>query len=428
MWFHRRHNTDKRSLDVKHAFQALALDEHRNAFSPTLWYLHKLGNVTSEQIQTQKSMVDQQAQKWDNLLQDAITLKGSGRASDEDVNNAARKLNETARALNQETRKLLKLEDDHKHQHHPRTLTQVWFPGYHVNIGGGSDETLKNEGNMEEMSNITFSWMLDQIKPYLSLNEDSLSEEREEREYHISTIVENTVHDESLGSWAQRKVAAIASAFKLKQPPASSVESVDKRRSYGWGTGPLEDSFTAFYYANGSARRRPGNYAPFDKEGNLLGESFEFIHPVVGFREKQIKDYTPIGRGVKFDRRKVVDENGRPGYVYDMGDARNPLPEWRLGGIDSYERLAITGKAAYDYVDELDLYLKTGIKTHRQSVREVGDIDLGIEVPKAGDLQRGGFKLEKSQQRSLQSTGLGTKDMQWRSSEVSYTGETVTAT
>lgn len=406
----------------------MALDEHRNAFSPTLWYLHKLGNVTSEQIQTQKSMVDQQAQKWDNLLQDAITLKGSGRASDEDVNNAARKLNETARALNQETRKLLKLEDDHKHQHHPRTLTQVWFPGYHVNIGGGSDETLKNEGNMEEMSNITFSWMLDQIKPYLSLNEDSLSEEREEREYHISTIVENTVHDESLGSWAQRKVAAIASAFKLKQPPTSSVESVDKRRSYGWGTGPLEDSFTAFYYANGSARRRPGNYAPFDKEGNLLGESFEFIHPVVGFREKQIKDYTPIGRGVKFDRRKVVDENGRPGYVYDMGDARNPLPEWRLGGIDSYERLAITGKAAYDYVDELDLYLKTGIKTHRQSVREVGDIDLGIEVPKAGDLQRGDFKLEKSQQRSLQSTGLGTKDMQWRSSEVSYTGETVTAT
>jgi hypothetical protein len=41
--------------------------------------------------------------------------------------------------------------------------------------------------------------------------------------------------------------------------------------------------------------------------------------------------------------------------------AECPLPEWRLGGVDSYERLAITSKAAYDYVDELDLDLKTGI-------------------------------------------------------------------
>ena len=51
-----------------------------------------------------------------------------------------------------------------------------------------------------------------------------------------------------------------------------------------------------------------------------------------------------------------------------LGDVYKRQPEWRLGGLDSYERLAITGKAAYDYVDELDLYLKTGIKTPRRSV------------------------------------------------------------
>ncbi|KAI2686209.1 hypothetical protein CBS147317_2348 [Penicillium roqueforti] len=381
------------SPNIKHAFQALALDEHRNAFSPTLWYLHKLGNVTSEQIQAQKRIVDQKAKKWNDLLQDAIRIKSSGRASDEDVNNAARKLNEMATALNQETRVLLKLEDDHKHQLHPRTLTQVWFPGYHINIGGGSSETLKDEGDMEEMSNITFSWMLDRIKPHLSLNEETISEEREERERHISTLVENPA-PESLEGWAQRKVAAIASAFKLKHPSTSPVRSVNKRRSYGWGTGPLEDSFTLFYYANGSERRRPGNYDSFDKEGNLLGETFEFVHPVVGFRTEQIKNYTPIGHDVKFSRRKVIDEKGRPGYVYDLGDCRKPLPEWRLGGLDSYERLAITGKAAYDYVDELDLYLQTGIKTPRRSVWGVRDIDLGIEMPEAAGLQQGEFRAE----------------------------------
>ncbi|CAI7656839.1 unnamed protein product [Penicillium glandicola] len=415
--------------NIKHAFQALALDEHRNAFSPTLWYLHRFGNVTSEQIQIQKGMVDQKAQQWDDLLQDAIRLKGSGRASDEDVNNAARKLNNTARALNQETRKLLKLEDDHKHQRNPRTLKQVWFPGYHINIGGGSNETLKNEGDMEEMSNITFSWMLDQIKPYLSLNDESLSEEREEREYHISTIFENKAHDVSLRGWAQRKAAAMASAFKVSS--TAPVKPVAKRRSYGWGTGPMEDSFTAFYYANGSKRRTPGGYDPVDKDGNLLGETFEFIHPVVGFREQQIKDYIPIGRDVTFERRKTVDEQGCPGYVYDLGNARRPLPEWRLGGPDSYERLAITGKAAYDYVDELDQYLKNGIKTTRRSAWKVRDIDLGIKLlkptePEVGSLQ-GDLKLEK-QQGNFQSTGFGTKEMQWRSSEVSYAGDTLTPT
>ncbi|KAJ5978273.1 hypothetical protein N7501_001615 [Penicillium viridicatum] len=429
LWWSERSGWENVGLspNVKHAFQALALDEHRNAFSPTLWYLHRLGNVTSEQIQTQRKMVDQQAQKWDDLLQEAIRLKGSGRASDAEVNNAARKLNQTARALNQETRKLLKLEDDHKHQGNPRTLTQVWFPGYHINIGGGSGETLNDEGDMEEMSNITFSWMLDQIKPYLSLNEESISEEREEMEYHMSTLVEDTVDEVSLGSWAQRKIAAIASAFKLKRSPAFSVKSVDKRRSYGWGTGPLEDSFTPFYYLNGSERRTPGRYDPFDKDGNLLGETFEFIHPVVGFREKQIKDYTPIGRDVKFTRRKAVDEKGRPGYVYDLGDSRKPLPEWRLGGLDSYERLAITGKAAYDYVDELDLYLKTGIKTPRRSVWGIRDINPGIEVLKAGGLRPADFKSERSQQGDLQSTGFGTKEMQLNSSDVSYAGEAVSS-
>ncbi|KAJ5960943.1 uncharacterized protein N7479_008093 [Penicillium vulpinum] len=415
------------SPNVKHAFQALALDEHRNAFSPTLWYLHKFGNVTSEHIKIQKTMVDQKAQQWDDLLQEAIRLKGSGRASDEDVNNAARRLNETARALNKETRRLIKLEDDHKHQHHPRTLRQVWFPGYHVNIGGGSSDTLLNEGDMEEMSNITFSWMLDQIKPYLSINDEYLAEEREEREYHMSTLVENTDRDASLEGWVQRKAAAIASVFK--HPSTTPAKPIEKRRSYGWGTGPLKDSFTPFYYANGSKRRTPGGYDAFDKDGNLLGETFEYIHPVVGFREKQIKDYTPIGPDVKFARRKAVDEEGCPCYVYDLGHTRKPLPEWRLGGLESYERLAIAGKDAYDYVNELDLYLKTGVKTPRRSVWGVRDIDLGIEQAKntktKATVQKGDFKSEKSQLENFQFTGFGTKEMQMRSSEISYVGEPV---
>ncbi|KAJ5582992.1 hypothetical protein N7535_001612 [Penicillium sp. DV-2018c] len=383
------------SPNVKHAFQALALDEHRNAFSPTLWYLHNFEHVTPEEIEAQNNRVTAMEQKWDDLLQEAIRLKDSGKSSDEDVNSAARRLNETVRALNHEKRELIKLEDGYKHQHHPRTLRQVWFPGYHINIGGGSNDTIKNEGNMEEMSNITFSWMLDQIKPYLSLNEQYLAEERQRREYYISTIVDDTAADKTWLAWAQSKISEITSAFR--DSPTAPAEPDKKHRSYGWGTGPLKDSFTPFYYLNGSRKRTPGGYDPFDENGKKLGETFEFIHPVVGFRKKQIKGYPPIGHDVKFERRKTADEKGCPGYVYDVGSSRRPLPEWRLGGPGSYERLAITGKAAYDYVDELDLYLGSEIKTPRRSVWGVQDIDLGIKVPKpagagAEDFHQGGFK------------------------------------
>jgi len=386
-------DANKRTLDVKHAFQALGLDEHRNAFSPTLWYLPKFGNVTSEQIEAQKGAVEKKAQEWEEILQNAIKLKESGKASDKEINGAARLLNRTARSLNGESRRLVKLEDDRKHQIHPRTLRQVWFPGYHINIGGGADDTLNNEGDMEEMSSITFSWMLDQIKPHLSLNEEYLGKERADMEFHISTLKESPLLNESWGKRAQR----IASVFK--NPSTVTAKLADKQRSYGWGTGELKDSFTPFYYLNGSKKRTPGSYDPLDKEGQPLGDTFEFVHPVVGFREKQIPEYTPLGHGVKFNRRKTVDEKGRPCVVYDLDNARKPLPEWPLGGLDSYERLAITGKAAYDYVDELDVYLKTGVKTPRRSVWGIRDIDLGIELPKAtppnpGNSKQDGFEAK----------------------------------
>jgi hypothetical protein len=411
-------DTDERTPDVRHAFQALGLDEHRNAFTPTLWYLPKFGNVTSEQIEAQKSAVEKKAQEWEELLQNAIKLKESRKASDEDINGAARHLNMTARALNEESRKLTKLEDDRRHQVHPRTLRQVWFPGYHINIGGGSDDTLHNEGDMEEMSSITFAWMLDQIKPYLSLNEEYLGKERADMEFHISTLVEKPQLRESLLVQAQRTAAV------FKRSSLATVESGDKQRSYGWGTGVLKDSFTPFYYLNGSKKRTPGSYDPLDKDGQPLGDTFEYVHPVVGFREKQLPEYTPIGHGVKFNRRKIVDEKGRPSVVYDLGNARKPLPEWPLGGLDSYERLAITGKAAYDYVDELDVYLRTGIKTPRRSVWGIPDIDIGVEsakvaTPNPPDVGQDGFEAEVIQEE-FESKGFESKGVKWSTSEVSY--------
>ena len=66
---------------VEHAYHALALDERRKAFTPTLWYID-----------------------------------------------------------NEEVKEGGKLPE----------LRQVWFPGFHINIGGGSDDGLKEmKGDLE---------------------------------------------------------------------------------------------------------------------------------------------------------------------------------------------------------------------------------------------------------------------------------------
>ncbi|KAJ5329876.1 hypothetical protein N7452_010266 [Penicillium brevicompactum] len=399
------------SANIKHAYHALALDEHRNSFSPTLWYLPRFGNVSAEQVEDQRKVVGKKAQEYQDILADAIKLKRSGKGSDEDINSAARHLNRTARDLNKEGRKFVKMEDDWKHQDHPRTLKQVWFPGYHVNIGGGSDDSLRNEGDMEEMSSITFAWMLDQIKPHLSLDEEYLVKERTDMEFWISTLGENDQQNE--GSWPQRTLAALKTPFQ-------KAEKIIKERTYGWGTGLLEDSFTPFFYLNGSKRRTPG-YNLRDKDGQLLGDTCEFVHPVVGFRKQQIPSYSPLGRGIKYNRRKAVNEDGSPSIMYDLGDARKELPEWRLGGLDSYERLFIASKAAYDYIDELDLYLQTGVKTPRRSVWGVRDIDLGIELPtinssNARQSAENGTKSDAKQEES-QSKDLGDQRAEWAVAE-----------
>lgn len=50
------------------------------------------------------------------------------------------------RTYNDLRRHLIVMEESQKQQ---SELLQVWFPGVHINIGGGSDGTLKNEGDME---------------------------------------------------------------------------------------------------------------------------------------------------------------------------------------------------------------------------------------------------------------------------------------
>ncbi|KAJ5388226.1 hypothetical protein N7509_010767 [Penicillium cosmopolitanum] len=369
------------SPNIKNAFQALALDEHRNAFSPAVWYLSNK-TATLEEVEARKQEETLAEKKYWKLLKQAKDLKACGKATDKDVNDAAHEVNQAARAWNKASRRRVKFQN--RLELHP-TLKQVWFPGYHINVGGGSSETLANKGDMEEMSNIVFSWMLDQVDEFLSVDEGFIIDEQNDREqkfFQLNQILENydariTIQKtESWGYWAWRHAKSTVSAIAHPLTPTNEP-AYKKRRVYGWGVGEMEDSFTPMYWANGSKKRTPGAY-DIAENGKPLGDTFEFIHPVVNFRVEQFKKmnqkdskhpiYKPIDSSpnMTYSRREMVDAQGNPFFEYDIGFSKRPLPEWKLGGLDSYERLAISGDEAYNYVDDLDDRLKTGVRTVRR--------------------------------------------------------------
>lgn len=115
-----------RPTDIKHAFHALALDEHRGPFTPTLWHM-----PLEEEKHTDKPEASRDAlwsQWWD--------VQHNPKASENEKTAAWGALVDAEMYLQLQGAK--------------SELLQVWFPGMHINIGGGSDDLLKNrKGDFE---------------------------------------------------------------------------------------------------------------------------------------------------------------------------------------------------------------------------------------------------------------------------------------
>ncbi|KAI8624359.1 hypothetical protein F5Y19DRAFT_319189 [Xylariaceae sp. FL1651] len=348
--------------NIKRAFHALALDDHREAFTPTLWSLPDAKKPTPEDIAKQQQAVADAQQAWYPVAYDKKTPKTTR--------------DKLKVAHNKARRELIRMEEAVKDQ---SKLTQVWFPGVHINIGGGSSDTLKAEGDLEEMSNITFAWMLDQIKHHVGIDQVTFSQETRARQNHIDDLnkelrkykelmekQEKERAAESYWAWTRRSASsAFSSAKNLVMHPFTEVKYPNTlRRDYGWGTGTIIDSYTLMYKANGSKPRTPGGYAR-DAKHTTIGDTNEFIHPTVGFRIKMTENakdeklrYRPAGQEPKdqFVRRKV---HGGKGYEYIIAGAAKPLPEWPLAEPDyskggCFERLVIAGNDATKFVEDLD--------------------------------------------------------------------------
>ncbi|KAH0345868.1 hypothetical protein KCU83_g7557, partial [Aureobasidium melanogenum] len=334
---HGFHNV-KLNPNIKHAFQALALDEHREAFSPTLWHLPEA--MPKEEGKEDLSFEEQLAEKQ-KCVDEAFAAWYPKRC-DKSVPLADRQ--KLKAAYNKARREMDRIQEYGKK---PSTLRQVWFPGVHINIGGGSSDSLKDEGDLEEMANITFSWMLDQISSYVSINNivfyqddrvrqnhmDELNDEQ--RKYDLKVAQdEKEAAERTWGQWANHAIASAAST--IMHPLTRPKEPNTKRYEVGWGTGAIVDSYTPMYRMNGSKFRTPGTYAKA-VEYDMPGSTNEEIHPTVGYRYKMFKKlahskdptkkldehnklmYHPAGVSVKRKFNRAQNGDGRWAYEFPDG-------------------------------------------------------------------------------------------------------------
>ena len=121
------------------------MDERREPFLPTLFYIPSEDTINKE-------------------------LKELG-----DEDNDWPKLAQHRREIELE----LKAERERRLAEGGQDLWQIWFPGVHINIGGGSDkDSYDGEGrshqrmfqhtDCEGLSNLAYVWMLQMLGPYLA--------------------------------------------------------------------------------------------------------------------------------------------------------------------------------------------------------------------------------------------------------------------
>ena len=153
-------------------------------------------------------------------------------------------------------------------------LIQCWFPGVHINIGGGSDDSLKeiqqSKGDLESMANITFAWMVDRVREVslLSFEMGFMFRIMDSYAENLQKLITRK-HDASWTNWNN---------------------SAEPKVYRGWGVGPIHDSFDSQDVVtrniSGSRVRTPGEYflVGKNKTSTVLTpeKTKEYIHPVRG--------------------------------------------------------------------------------------------------------------------------------------------------
>jgi hypothetical protein len=292
---------------IHNAFQALALDEHRGPFVPTLWHLPPGPTTTN--------------------------------------------------------------------------LEQCWFPGVHINIGGGSDDQIKGgRGDREEIATLTLAWMIDRCRPFLGFDEGAL--QTIWAEHAVLTGDPSFSGSRSTVDPHAKKRPEPTRLQSIKQhagaliygPPAADEHKI------GYASGRIIDSYTNEYMVLGDGTRTPGAYKPqtltndggasTSTSASIVSSTRETIHPSVWARMQaapppgEQRYQPPALAGFKREPVSPKPKAGEPGHVWVKVKKNIRIPEHVIpcpleksgwGEVDAYclERKLIKGLVP-ELVKQLD--------------------------------------------------------------------------
>lgn len=171
-------------------------------------------------------------------------------------------------------------------------LSQCWFPGAHINNGGGSSSNVEGNltGDREQLASISYAWMLDRIRPFLALDPEALEKQLKPFETLARCPQERMgkKEPEGWGTWAYNKL--------INNSPSQVI---------GYALGKIDDSHTWKYDLMSSPQpRSPGSYHTSDSEATN-----EEIHPSAYLRQEastlglgEGEKYEPLSMGKGWER------------------------------------------------------------------------------------------------------------------------------
>ncbi|KAF1946326.1 hypothetical protein EJ02DRAFT_249820 [Clathrospora elynae] len=265
--------------NIEHAYQALALDERRKAFRPTLWYIPQ-------------GLCDDPARRTPELK-------------------------------------------------------QVWFPGWHINCGGGSNDCFSEmKGDLENISTATFCWMLQCISPHLTIDRTAfdlfikqykrwLFRIRYACTYHHPTFAEK--------AWSYLPklptIPIINPGPEELAPPRRDPPHAHMDFDFSWGTGPLVDAYEGIFLLNGPYTRMPDHESVEKYDNKLkeqswellrtLGKTNEYVHPIV-YHRSLVHGWDAHSPLKDWSRDHREDKDGKHRYWWHENGGSEALPEWAI--------------------------------------------------------------------------------------------------
>ncbi|RPB29299.1 hypothetical protein L211DRAFT_831976 [Terfezia boudieri ATCC MYA-4762] len=281
---------------IENAFHALALDEHRSVMTPTMWSL-----VDEPPPGTPRCPVPPPSSTYP----DQPFLRPPKNPT-----------TPTPPCIKRDPARLRAIAINTAKR---PTLLQCWFPGVHIDIGGGHDKVWdRKKGHIDlslysEYCNLTLLWMIDQCKDFLVFRPEGI----------------------------RRLQAEIVARARLVDPAATGLD---------WASANVTNSYTITEITSwaGSKVRCPGDYVglkrkkglneklpvplplplPITPETEVIeGETYEVVHPTARIRS----DVGKMPLALK-QHKAVWNEEGRKWAYTILGKPEKwYLPPW-LGG------------------------------------------------------------------------------------------------